>query len=71
MFDSVYVECPQCNKKQEVQSKAGDCILAEYDRYNAPVEIMKDIDESIINCTCGHIYKLKAIVFARLEIERL
>ena len=39
MFDSVYIECPYCGDKTEVQSKSGDCTLDTYNQYNVPIAV--------------------------------
>ncbi len=45
MFDSVYFPCPtpRCTNDIEVQSKAGECVLASYSPDEVPVEIAIDI----------------------------
>lgn len=39
MFDSVIVNCPYCNKKTELQSKAGDCNLEAFALNDMPLII--------------------------------
>ena len=54
MFDSVIVRCPNCNTEQVVQSKGGDCILAEYTLENAPLDVLTDINRHApFRCGCG------------------
>ena len=43
MFDSVYVNCPECGQRVEMQSKAGDCMLHEYELYDAPAILQADL----------------------------
>ena len=48
MFDTVKLVCPKCGEEQEVQSKAGDCLLRYYDvpghgENPAPQPIMNSI----------------------------
>lgn len=40
MFDSVFVDCPHCGIKSELQTKQGKCILGKYDLVNAPPEVL-------------------------------
>ena len=58
MFDTLMVACPDCGKMIEFQSKAGDCILAEYDVNNVPDEIAVDVKDDISSCECGKKVKL-------------
>lgn len=44
MYDSVWVECPNCKTETDFQSKSGDCILAFYTLENCPKNVMKDIN---------------------------
>lgn len=46
MFDSVFVDCPKCRTRQELQSKAGECTLREYDIYGAPLRILADLADN-------------------------
>jgi DNA-directed RNA polymerase subunit RPC12/RpoP len=59
MFDSVYLECPGCGHKQEVQSKAGPCEMMIYTKDNAPAEVLLDVSREIVTCEeCGEKYKI-------------
>jgi hypothetical protein len=49
MFDSVFVDCPHCGKKNELQTKNGECILGRYDLVNAPPEVLLGVEG---NQTC-------------------
>ena len=54
LFDRVYIHCPQCGKRLEFQSKAGRCVLAEYDEDCVPVVIAKSISGDVEECPrCG------------------
>ena len=54
-FDSVLVECPQCQEVQEFQSKAGDCILKYYTgKDKIPIEIVEDLQGESYKCSKGH-----------------
>ncbi len=43
MFDRVWFKCPSCGEDVEVQSKAGNCFLSDFDQGSVPLEIAKDI----------------------------
>lgn len=61
MFDTVHIACPHCGFRTSIQSKAGDCELAEYEVYEAPLEILADIikyDMPILCAECSNIYKV-------------
>ena len=60
MYDSVWVNCPQCNEENEFQSKSGNCHLLTYDLENCPNDIIKDINRHapIICENCRTAYKV-------------
>ena len=44
MFDSVYLDCPECGDYVEFQSKAGDCELHRYYKGDGvPMDVAADI----------------------------
>lgn len=54
MFDSIYVKCPKCDTSQEVQSKAGECLLHSYDQDRVPIAIAADLNGEEVKCNhCG------------------
>jgi hypothetical protein len=54
LFDSVYVDCPHCGVKTELQSKAGECCLNRYTLDTAPVEVLVDLMNYEDDCdACG------------------
>ncbi len=53
MFDSIYVECPYCGHKLEMQSYAGPCVQNDYTLSTAPQEILLDLDFNTIRCYAG------------------
>lgn len=60
MFDSVWVECPSCETENEIQTKAGKCVLAEYRVKDAPPWILAAISHKDVKCSaCGKVYSLK------------
>lgn len=63
MFDSYYARC-KCGGKAEFQSKAGDCVLAEYSRYKEPpADVAADLIGQEAACDrCGLPVTLKGVV---------
>ena len=53
MFDRVYVDCPNCNRDVEFQSKAGDCYMLHFNLDDAPVKVLMDIINYPQECECG------------------
>jgi hypothetical protein len=53
MYDSVWVDCPDCGAKNsiEFQSKADQCTCADYNKDDVPLEIAKDLNEDGIERT--------------------
>ena len=59
MFDRVYVNCLQCGERIELQSKSGDCILAEYTLNDVPADVIGGLAGDEGNCPkCGAGYKV-------------
>ena len=70
MFDSLYVECPECCTQVEFQSKSGECILARYTPDNIPLKILTDLDGQSRSCPkCGRGVFLHVAHGPRLEVE--
>ena len=44
MFDSVYVDCPNCEKLVELQTKQGECLCKTYNLINAPPEVLLGVE---------------------------
>lgn len=56
MFDSVYVTCPDCGTREELQTKAGDCLCYTYilGQDVIPPEIIRDLENERVLCAdCG------------------
>lgn len=43
MYDTVWVKCPHCGKRTDMQSKSGDCCLDNYELKDAPIEVVADL----------------------------
>lgn len=60
MFDSVYFKCPNCGEEIEEQSKAGECILHNYDPDSVPYEIAINLNNEKSKCyECGKEFVIK------------
>lgn len=69
MFDSVYVQCPNCGKEAEFQSKGGSCILASYTLFNAPADVLSDVNRhGPVECSCGVRFEIQVEVRAWARI---
>jgi hypothetical protein len=59
MFDSVYFPCRTegCDGTIEVQSKAGECVLASYSPDSVPIAVAADIQGESAWCRkCNHYF---------------
>lgn len=50
MFDIIRFTCPNCNKAIEEQSKAGKCLLYDYNQDAVPLQIAGDILNAELHC---------------------
>lgn len=67
VYDSINIPCPKCGKRQEAQSKSGDCILAIYEIENAPADVLADVNRHApFTCDkCGAVFEIKLTVLAQ------
>lgn len=58
MFDSVWVNCPNCNKESEFQSKGGNYCIDNYTLENCPNDVLSDVNRHSPNeCdNCGTVF---------------
>ena len=69
MFDSLIVKCPECKSPVEFQSKAGECMLAEYSVNNVPDEIALDLKDEVSQCeNCGYSCRLNVQVIKMITV---
>jgi RNase P subunit RPR2 len=69
MFDTVLVPCPNCGKKEEFQSKSGDCILQLVELDKCPDDIFADINRhSPYTCECGCKFRVDEISREVVEV---
>lgn len=59
MYDRVWAECPECGNQIEFQSKAGECVLADYSTNSVPPNIAEDIKNDSEECPCGYIVRFR------------
>ena len=70
MFDRVWVKCPECGKEVEFQSKAGECVLADYTLDNVPLKIGVGLINEKEECeNCGYIVTIKIDVERRINFK--
>ena len=67
MFDSLIVQCPECGKDIDFQSKAGDCVLEVYGLDNCPASILGDLANESETCECGRVVTMKVQIRATVE----
>lgn len=64
MFDTVHIACPNCDTMNDVQSKGGDCVLAEYHGLdNTPSDVLGGLllPHRVISCkACLVRYRVRA-----------
>ena len=59
MFDSIYAECPVCEKEIEFQSKSGRCVLESCRDDVVPLIIAIGCDNDIVQCkNCENNFKI-------------
>ena len=71
-FDTVKVSCPNCGKENRIQSKAGDCLLDEYDLDIAPDVIKADLNGEFMTCNnekCQAKFKIVTRVDCHVEFR--
>lgn len=62
MFDRVHFTCPRCDAALEVQSKQGDCVLADFPSGSVPPAIAEDIQGEEVYCGgCNRVWRVVAI----------
>ena len=77
LFDRVWIPCKKCQQPLEFQSKAGRCVLSDYDMGNMPIEIAIDINGDSAWCedcqegtTFRYGEKIETIAdFDKMELE--
>ena len=61
MYDTVLVPCPKCGTKEAFQSRGGDCVLAEYELWQCPLDVLSDVTRhSPHRCeNCGEMFTVR------------
>jgi uncharacterized Zn finger protein len=67
MFDTVKVTCPSCGEVMELQTKAGNRTLEEFESDDVPTGIALDLAEEYRNgnnrcLKCGTLFRIVAFV---------
>lgn len=44
VYDEIAVPCPTCGDPYYAQSKSGPCTLSTYQLYNAPADVLGDVN---------------------------
>jgi hypothetical protein len=58
MYDIIMVPCPNCGKREEFQTKSGDCMLNIWSIEKAPEDALEDVNRhSPYECDCGTIFE--------------
>jgi hypothetical protein len=50
LFDSIYLKCPGCGVELEVQTKAGECMMARYYESSVPIHLALHIKDEEVEC---------------------
>lgn len=67
LYDSVYVKCPKCGKRSELQTKVR-CDMKTYDGESVPADIAKGVDGDEFNC-CGTTWRVKSPKIPHVELK--
>lgn len=67
MFDSLYIECRNCQRQVEFQSKAGACVCADYSLEDCPPNVAGDLIGQSETCKCGSVITLRGAVVLLAE----
>ena len=77
MFDTIHFTCPKCGQKTENQTKAGPCILKDYD-LDLPISLEEAYEVNGITVECLNCYTKCNIgssdlpgYFIRMQIEEV
>jgi hypothetical protein len=69
MFDSLYITC-KCGNQIEFQSKAGPCILKEYNQFDVDPAVAGDLNGTSEQCQkCGRYATIRTIVIVQFQME--
>jgi hypothetical protein len=68
MFDSVFADCPSCGRRTEIQTKAGECILATYSPTNAPADVLIGVADKTHYCPDGHPFWIAKTIITSAKV---
>jgi uncharacterized protein YbaR (Trm112 family) len=70
MFDTVNFYCPRCGRTLDLQSKAGDCTLVEYDQDSVPLKIAADLCNTSVWCDdCKESFRVVSMIPTRVAMK--
>jgi hypothetical protein len=59
MFDRIWIPCPACGARVEVQSKGGDCDLRDYGHRNVAIDVAAGAIGRVWPCdACGRTWQV-------------
>jgi hypothetical protein len=64
MFDTYHYTCPYCQEENEEQNKSGPCSLSHFDIFDAPIEILANLQKYGLD-PCTHCGETSRIVIPR------
>ena len=72
MFDSIYVNCPNCESSIEMQIKVGFCTLQSYNIHNAPLSLLAGVVDNIEKCNeCNTMFRIALVHKPVVEAQKL
>ena len=66
LFDSVYVKCPKCGERTELQAKVR-CEMGKFAGENVPADIARGVDGDEFTC-CGTTWRVKTPAMPRVAL---
>ena len=59
IYDTIIVQCPNCGKPYNAQSKSGPCEMREYSLAEAPEDVLVDVNRHApFECECGCVFEV-------------
>lgn len=70
MFDSLYVNCPECGNELEFQSKSGECFCSSYKKGSLTPQVAIGMDGDVVRCQfCNYRIKLICNIPIKVKIK--
>ena len=61
MFDTVWLNCPNCGSHDEIQTKSGACLLNNFSLHEAPMDVLSGVLGTEHCPSCGKPYVIELI----------